>query len=82
MIETKCNYKRNFINNLKCDLCNMNNDTTEHIIECKVTQYKTNSTVDDIKQCNINVVKDIREVINKREELGHKVKIKIGNEDE
>ena len=69
MIETKCNYKGNFINNLKCDLCNMNNDTTEHIIECKVTQYKTNSTVDDIKQCNPNVVKDIREIINKREEL-------------
>ena len=35
MIEVKCNYKTNYANNKKCELCKEQEDTTEHLIECK-----------------------------------------------
>ena len=31
MIETKCNYKGNFRENLLCQICNSERDTTEHL---------------------------------------------------
>jgi hypothetical protein len=32
MIETKCNYKVNYKNNLKCEICKIKDGNTEHLI--------------------------------------------------
>ena len=51
MIETKCNYKGSYKNNIKCELCLEENDTTEHLINCKMlTTNINNTTIDDIKK--------------------------------
>ena len=36
MIEVKCNYKTSYAYNKKCELCKEQEDTTEHLIECKM----------------------------------------------
>ena len=34
MVEVKCNFKGNYGKNLKCVLCKLKDDTTEHLFEC------------------------------------------------
>ena len=79
MIETKCNYKGLFKQNVMCDICKITEDTTEHLLQCKETKNEVTTTIEDIKQANNEVVKQIREVLNRREELGFKINIE-GNE--
>ena len=52
MIETKCNYKGKFKNDLMCEVCKEDIDTTEHILECRMNNVNITSTAEDIKNCN------------------------------
>ena len=36
MYPVKCNFKNKFLDDLNCDLCRMNNDNQEHLLNCKV----------------------------------------------
>ena len=74
MIETKCNYKGNYKNNLKCEICKIDDDKTEHLLECKLLNVNNeNVTANDIKEANIKVVSIIQRAITKREKMGYKV---------
>ena len=76
MIETKCNYKNKFKDDLKCKLCDNENDTTEHLLQCKIL-YPHGAILkeEDIINCNIRVPKVIEEAIHKRKELGYVTEI-------
>ena len=39
MLQMKCNFKNQFKNNYTCDLCKINMDNQEHLLECKVLQH-------------------------------------------
>ena len=80
MIEAKCNYKGKFKTDLKCDLCKHDNDTTEHILECRMNDANITANVEDIRKSEYKIVKQIEKVLKKREELGYK--IIIGGNDE
>ena len=76
MIETKCNYKASYRNNLKCELCQEKNDTTEHLIECNIlTSNKSRITINDINTPNNNIVHIIQQTIKERKKLGYKLTI-------
>ena len=75
MIETKCNYKNNYICNTKCELCKEQDDTTEHLIQCEIIAPHNKITVNDIKIANKEIVSIIRKNIQKREDLVYKIKI-------
>ena len=79
MVETKCNYKGIFKNNLKCNICKTEDDTTEHLIECTNNTSICNITEKLTKPEN-EIVKIIEQNISKRESLGFKVKVCIGEE--
>ena len=79
MIETKCNYKGQFKQNLLCDMCKKENDTTEHILQCKTTQH-TRLNEKDIQNCNPKIIIEINKAINSRIERGYN--INIGEKDE
>ena len=40
MIEVKCNYKGKYKNDLTCPICKIENDTTEHLFDCKKLKEK------------------------------------------
>ena len=71
MIEVKCNYKGIFKDNLKCEICKSENDTTEHLLKCTSNKLIQNRTEKLTKP-------DIEQNINKRELLGYKVSVCIG----
>ena len=73
MIETKCNYKGKFKNKLICDMCEEESDTTEHILQCKVTQPTPSIKVEEIMTYNPNIVTEINRIMKIREERGHKI---------
>ena len=75
MIEVKCNYKTNYANNKKCELCKEQEDTTEHLIECKMLTTDKMITVNDIKTVNKDIVSTITKNIKQREQLGYKIQI-------
>ena len=64
-----------FKQNIKCDVCKVENDTTEHLLECKETLQQIKVSVEDITQANINVVRQVKEVMEKRDKLGYKIRI-------
>ena len=69
----KCNYKGIFKDNLKCEICKFENDTTEHLLKCTSNESIQNN-VDNLNKPDNNVVKIIEQNISKRESLGYKVK--------
>ena len=75
MIEVKCNYKTNYTNNKKCELCKEQEDTTEHLIEWKMLTTDKMITVNDIKIANKDIVSTITKNIKQREQLGYKIKL-------
>ena len=82
MIETKSNYKGMFKTEI-CELCKETEDTTEHLLECKITSTEGITTnKEDIILLNYNVIDDIGKVIKRREKLGYKIKIGGTDEDE
>ena len=76
MIEVKCN-KGIFKDNLKCEICKSENDTTEHLLKCTRNKLIQNRTEKLTKPDN-NVAKIIEQNICKRELLGYKVSVCIG----
>ena len=52
MIETKCNYKGI---NLKCEICKLENDATEHLLKCTCNESNQNN-VDKLTKPDNNVV--------------------------
>ena len=82
MVETKCNYKGLFKQNIKCEVCKGADHTTEHLLQCKETLSKNEMTisVEDIKNANHEIVKQIKKVMERRKELGYKINIG-GNEE-
>ena len=79
MIETKCNYKGQYKNNLKCEMCFEEDDTTEHLLLCKRSQ-PTCTKIDDIKRCNPAIVAEINNIISKRVKCGKIVEIRMEND--
>ena len=79
MVETKCNYKGIFKKDLKCTICKTEDDTTEHLTECTNNTSICNITEKLTKPEN-EIVKIIEQNISKRESLGFKVKVCIGEE--
>ena len=39
MYSVKCNFKNQYNGNYICDLCKIEDDTQEHLLQCKVLQY-------------------------------------------
>merc|ERR1712179_454680 len=67
MIETKANFKGQFINNLKCEICGKE-ENTQHLFECEgYTDIRKNIRIEDIpmKTLRRNNIKTIAEVLNK-----------------
>merc|ERR1712179_499502 len=67
MIETKANFKGQFINNLKCEICGKE-ENTQHLFECEgYTDIRKNIRIEDtpMKTLRRNNIKAIAEVLNK-----------------
>ena len=71
MIETKCNYKGKFLNDLKCPLCKLELDTTEHLTECQGLMEE--KSVSNISNPNDKLAKSIKKAIKIREDNGFKI---------
>ena len=75
MMEVKCNYKGKYKNNLRCEVCNSSDDTTEHILQCKQTGVSITKIIEDIKQPNYATIRDVNKVMKEREVMGVKTVI-------
>merc|ERR1712179_702172 len=67
MIETKANFKGQFINNLKCEICGKE-ENTQHLFKCEgYTDIRKNIRIEDtpMKTLRRNNIKTIAEVLNK-----------------
>jgi hypothetical protein len=74
MIVTKCNYRGTYKNNLKCELCKVEDDTIEHLFNCKVIfPEKSKITSHDIEKSNTDIIKFLKIAIQKREQLGYRI---------
>ena len=73
MIETKCNYKGNYKNNLLCELCKKENDTTEHIFSCEAIAQKIHFRVEDIQKPTKQLAKYVKDIIEHRKKLGFEI---------
>ena len=75
MIETKCNYKGNFKNDQICEICKVENDTTEHILECRMNKLGITMNAENIITSDYNILGEIKKVMDMREKLGFKINI-------
>ena len=77
MIEVKCNYKNKYKVNGVCDVCEREDDTTEHMIfGCeKIHPLKGMLDGRDIEECNKRVPREVREIMDKRKQMGHELVI-------
>ena len=74
MIETKCNYKGKFQNDLSCPLCKTALDTTEHLIECQGLNVVNKITLtSNISNPNVELAKSVKKAIKIREDNGFKI---------
>ena len=64
MIEVKCNYKSKFTN-LNCELCGKEDDTTEHLFECKELERLKEGTIriEDMENPTREMAKYIKRVM-------------------
>ena len=78
MIEVKCNYKNKYKVNRVCDLCKTEEDTTEHMIfGCeKIHPLKGMLDGRDIEQGNKRIPREVREIMNKRKDMGYELVIR------
>ena len=77
MIETKCNFKGNYINNKLCEICQENIDTTEHLFECKkLNNINWQFKKEDIKleEPSPKLAEFINKAILKRKEMGFQIR--------
>ena len=72
MVESKCNFKGRYGNNLGCELCGLE-DTTEHIFECvklnEIRNRYSKGTL-NIKEPNVNLAEYVIETIEYRKQNG------------
>ena len=54
-------------------MCRIENDTTEHLLECRALQGNVKIKAEDIMKPNKEIVKQIEKIIKRREELGYKI---------
>ena len=73
MIETKCNYKGMFKTNKLCEICKINEDTTEHLLECKELGIDQNISIENISKPSKELIQHINNIIEKRKELGYEI---------
>ena len=64
MIDVKCNYKSKFTN-LNCELCGKEDDTTEHLFECKELERLKEGTIriEDMENPTREMAKYIKRVM-------------------
>ena len=62
MIKVRMNYKRIWEGNLKCPLCIKEEDTTEHILICKLNNINTQRKLEDCQNMDVNGWNDIIEI--------------------
>ena len=77
MIETKCNYKGNFVGNLNCAMCKNVEDTTEHLLECPEFELSRRGIkIEDLDIHNPSetLAKYVRCMIEFRKEKGFQIK--------
>ena len=79
MVETKCNYKGLFKDNLKCNICKTADDTTEHLIQC-TNNIPTWNIQEHITKPENRIVSIVKQNISKRKALGFKVTVCIGED--
>jgi hypothetical protein len=69
MVEVKCNYKGKYKGNLTCPMCKIENDTTEHLFDCKklkeVIRCDRKIDSEDIKNDNISKLTELEEYAEK-----------------
>ena len=68
MIETKANFKGQFLNNLKCEICGKEEETTQHLFECDgYMEIRKNIRIEDtpMKTLRRNNIKVMAEVLSK-----------------
>ena len=77
MIEVKCNYKNKYKVSRVCEVCKNGEDTTEHMIfDCdKIHPLKGMLDGMDIEQCNKRIPREVRDIMNKRKEMGYELVI-------
>ena len=66
MIETKANFKGQFLNNLKCEICGKEEETTQHLFECDgYMEIRRNIIIEDtpMKTLRRNNIKAVAEVL-------------------
>ena len=67
MIETKANFKGQYLNNIKCEICG-EEETTQHLFECDgYTEIRKNIKIEDtpMKTLRRNNIKTIAKVLSK-----------------
>ena len=67
MIETKANFKGQYLNNIKCEICG-EEETTQHLFECDgYTEIRKNIKIEDtpMKTLRRNNIKTIAEVLSR-----------------
>ena len=64
---------------MKCEICKLENDTTEQLLKC-TSNESIQINVDKLTKPDNNVVKIIEQNISKKESLGYKVKVCIGED--
>ena len=77
MIETKCNYNRNFVGNLNCAMCKNVEDKTEHLLECPEFELSRRGIkIEDLDIHNPSetLAKYVRCMIEFRKEKGFQIK--------
>ena len=76
MIETKGNYRGKFSENLLCQICKNDRDTTEHLFVCQSFHERLymRSEDMDLKNPTENLAKFVRCMIKRREDLGFSIK--------
>ena len=77
MIETKCNYKGNFVGNLNCAICKQTEDKTEHLFDCpEFEMSRRGIKIEDLDIHNPSelLAKYVRRMIEFRKEKGFQIK--------
>ena len=77
MIEVKSNYKNLYKDNLSCNLCKDQNDTTGHLLTCQfINKEKHELSEKDIINANKKVASAIVSSMKEREKNGFILSIK------
>ena len=77
MLETKGNFKAKYPNNLKCEVCEKKEETTQHLFECEgYTEIRRNIVVKDtpmetLTENSMEAMAGVLERIKEKKEKNH-----------